>query len=856
MTTRPLLERQTALAKLQSALSAALTGQGRCVLVAGEAGIGKTSLVDVFAVARPSHVRLLWGACEPLLSPRPYGPIYDFAIDSPGLQAALANTGNVEGLQRAFIDALREPAVMVIEDLHWADEATLSLLRWVGPQLATLPVCALVTLRDDALPTDPALAALLDHFTRWAASERLTLAPLTEPAVRELIGGRSLDSAALHRQTAGNPFYVIEALAAPEGSLPRSIRDAVLARVTRLSVTGRAALDAAAILGSRFEPWLLAAVAGPGSESIAELTAAGVLAAQGEGLAFRHDLARQAVLDAIPLPRALSLHRSALTALASRREGQGDSTRLAHHAVGAADPDAIWQYAQLAGRTAAWARAHQAAVAWFERALEHAGGRTPREVAALLDDFAQECDTVDRRIDAVAARERSAALWEACDEPARLGETLARLAVLYQLVGRMPDAMATNTRALTALEPLGPSETLISIYNAQAWLYLGSDASEAGSAIANRALAMAEALGSTSDLARLTEIAGLCELYRDHARGIALLDRSLALALAHDQMTRAGNTYANLGSIFVDFHDFERAAAMQAAGLAFARQHELGSVYAFMEGWQAVLEVHIGAWAAADRTLANALQRPAPSPARGSALLALGRLRTRRGQGEAVEPLRESLEILQRQGFRQREGLIRAALAEAAWEAGDAAQALAEAHAGLTRALHDRQPWYVGELGYWAHRAGQAIALPDWAARPYRMQIAGDWRAAAELWREMGCPYEQARALADGDRAAQIAALKIFERLGASRAAQALRERLGELDPGSTPTAPPIAGLTARQSVVAEFVLAGLTNAEIAARLNLSVKTVDHHVSAILARLDVATRDEAARMIRAARGTP
>lgn len=854
MATPQLLERETALAHVQTALTAALTGLGRCVLVAGEAGIGKTSLVDAVVASRPAHARLLWGACEPLLTPRPYGPIFDFAVDSPELQAALANTGDVDGLQRAFLDALREPTVAVIEDLHWADEATLNLLRRVGPHLATLPVCALVTLRDDAPAPSPAYTAFLDHFAGWTNSERLTLAPLSEPAVRTLIGSRSLDAAALHRQTAGNPFYVIEALAAPEGSLPRSVRDAVLARVTGLSAAGRSVLDAAAILGPRIDAWLLDSVAGANTALLAELRAAGLLEAQGESLAFRHDLARQAVVDAIPLPRVLSLHRSALSALASRWEGQVDSTRLAHHAVGAADPDAVWRYAQQAGRTAAWARAHRAAVAWFERALEHAGGRPPREVAALLDDFAQECDTVDRRVDAVAARERSAALWEACDEPARLGETLAHLAVLYQLVGRMPDAIETNKRALTALEPLGPSETLISIYNAQAWLYLGSDASEAGSAIAGRALDMAEALGSTSDLARLTEIAGLCELYRDHVRGIALLDRSLALALAHDQMTRAGNTYANLGSIYVDFHDFEHAAAMQAEGLAFARQHELGSVYAFMEGWQAVLEVHIGAWAAADQTIAGALQRPAPSPARGSALLALGRLRTRRGQGDAETALRESLEILQRQGFRQREGLIRAALAEAAWEVGDTTQVLEEVQAGLARALHDRQPWYVGELGYWAHRAGQAIALPDWTARPYRLEIAGDWRAAAELWREMGCPYEQARALADGDRTAQITALEIFERLGASRAAQVLRKHLGELDPRSTPTAPPIPGLTARQSVVAEYVLSGLTNAEIAVRLSLSVKTVDHHVSAILARLDVATREEAARMIRAARG--
>jgi DNA-binding CsgD family transcriptional regulator len=228
-------------------------------------------------------------------------------------------------------------------------------------------------------------------------------------------------------------------------------------------------------------------------------------------------------------------------------------------------------------------------------------------------------------------------------------------------------------------------------------------------------------------------------------------------------------------------------------------------------------------------------------------------LRTRRGDGDAVGALRESLGILQRQGFRQREGLIRGALAEAAWQAGDVDAVMAEVEEGLALALRFRQPWYVGELGYWAWRAGRPVELPEWAAEPYRLQIAGLWDEAAGHWLAMGCPYEQARALAEGDSSGRADAVEILQRLGAGPALRALRRHPRSVSLDELAARPRLAGLTTRQSLVADLIAEGLTNVEIAAHLKLSVKTVDHHVAAILARFDVADRGAAARLTRAAR---
>jgi DNA-binding CsgD family transcriptional regulator len=390
----------------------------------------------------------------------------------------------------------------------------------------------------------------------------------------------------------------------------------------------------------------------------------------------------------------------------------------------------------------------------------------------------------------------------------------------------------------------------------EAWLSLASADNARGVAMAEKGVSLAQHFEDEDELPRLYETLGLCWLYLDQARGAEYLERSLALARQFDHATRAGNIYANLSSIYVDFHQFRRADELFAKGMPFARERDLESVRAFMDGWLAILRLHQGDWAAAEQIAAEAAGRPNPSPGRGPALIALGRLRARRGQPGAVAALDEALDLLLKQGFRQREGMIRAARAEAAWLAGDPQRALDEARAVYDLALSHHQEWYVGELGFWQWRAGAAVSLPEWAASPYARHIAGEWRAAAEQWDQMGCPYEQARALADGDHEAQANALAIFERLGARPAAEALRRRLQDAG-APVPRGPRPAtrenafGLTSRQAEILALLEDGLTNAEIAARLQITPKTAGHHVSAVLAKLNARSRDEAVRLARA-----
>jgi DNA-binding CsgD family transcriptional regulator len=236
------------------------------------------------------------------------------------------------------------------------------------------------------------------------------------------------------------------------------------------------------------------------------------------------------------------------------------------------------------------------------------------------------------------------------------------------------------------------------------------------------------------------------------------------------------------------------------------------------------------------------------------ALLALARVRLRRGDPGVDEALAEARTLAYGSGTLQRMAPTACANAEAAFLRGDTARVQAEVAVALPLAQAKGHPWFVGELRYWLWRAGAGPQPSDDCAEPYALEMTGGWRDAATAWQQLGCPYEQARALALGDAEAQQQALAIFDSLGARPAADALRRRLREAGVRGVARGARVAtrrnpaGLTTAEMAVLELMCRGLRNAEIAARLHRSVRTIDHHVAAVLSKLGVETRLEAARL--------
>jgi DNA-binding CsgD family transcriptional regulator len=856
-----LLERDVALRELDAALADTTQGRGgRIVLVSGEAGIGKSALVQHFARQHTGTQRVLSGACDALSTPRPLGPLHDIAEQVDGELNALLVAGADRGavFSAALAELQRAPTIAVFEDVHWADEATLDLLRFLGRRIARTTALLILTYRDDELGSSHPVRALLGDFTS-PTTVRLPLGPFSELAVRVLVGHRAIDAHALHRRTGGNPFFVTESLANPGAGLPSTVRDAVLGRVARLSGSAHTVLEAAAVLGPRIELWLLAEVVPDDVSAADECLAGGVLVMHGDGLAFRHELARQTVLEHIAPLRRVGLHRRALYALRTVPRGAPDLSRLAHHARGAQDCAALLSYAPAAAREAAQAAAHREAATLYALALPCAEDLAPPEQAALYAAHGAACFFIADGPAAIASRQKAVALWRAAERPLQQGEQLALLALAFSSTARHEEARQSSQAAIDLLETQPPGRELALAYRISGLLCLYDHDIPQTITLAQRAVEVAERAGDLRIEAMAYDTLGLALLEVDFDRGRQHLEhvREIGLRLGFD--SDVARTYGEFGWNCVRLFRLDEAEQSLAAGLDFTAERDLDFYRYFMLGSMALAHLSRGRWSEAATAAEEVLRAPAISTnARMTALAARGRLHARQGVYTLSTALDEALDLALRLDVFNAVAPIRAARAEAAWLAGDAERALFEADSVYAAAVQKRPAWLVGELALWRWRAGVVEPIPVYIAAPYALQIRGNWRAAADAWRRLGCPYEEASALADGDLSAQEQALAIFDRLGARPAAAELRRAMrtrGVVRQRRGPRESTRAnhfGLTLRQLEILSLLAEGLSNAEIAMRLSITPKTAEHHVAAVLAKLDVPSRQAAVRKYRLA----
>src|SRR3984893_4742161 len=303
-----LLERSqhlTALAEHLSAVNA--SSKGRLVLVAGEGGGGKPMLVRRFTEDQ-QNVRVISGACDPLFTPHPLSPLIDIATAVGGELDRVVGGGRMpRDVAMALADELRrkKPTILVVEDIHWADEATLDVIRLLGRRIDQVPVLVLVTYRDDELTRGHPLRMVLGDLQASEGITRLKLSPLSATAVAQLAEPYGINPQELHHKTGGNPFFVAEVLAAGRTQIPDTIRDAVLARVARLTDGARALAEAVAVVPPQAELWLLEVLAAHQMDRLEECIAMGILVPQADAVAFRHELARLAIAESTRRARTL-----------------------------------------------------------------------------------------------------------------------------------------------------------------------------------------------------------------------------------------------------------------------------------------------------------------------------------------------------------------------------------------------------------------------------------------------------------------------------------------------------------------------------------------------------------------------
>jgi DNA-binding CsgD family transcriptional regulator len=840
-----LLERDESLAVLHDALRAAAEGTGSAILLGGEAGIGKTSLVRHIA----KHAGQVWlGACDPLETPRALGALLDMV---PEILAGSPSRGDVLSTVLARLSTAEAPQLVIFEDVHWADQATLDLLRFLGRRVDRLRTALVVTYRDDEALTSSPLAVLLGDLATTPGIIRLTLKPLSRKATESLVAASGADPGDVYARTGGNPFFIKAILATGGTEVPATVREAVLARLSRVAPETGAALETAAALGPRVDPAILGTVLDELAIprwTMRDGVFTGLLRWQAKLLEFRHELVQAAIMETTPPQRRQRTHAVIFRVL--QRIQPDGSAELVRHAEGAGDDGAVRALAPKAAAWAAGRAAHREAAALYRKAIDRARDEPAASRAELLENEAAQ-RYLSGDLDAALRGHREAAeLYNVAGDRLGAGRNLVRVSALSFLTANYADVDPAAGAVESALAGLPPSRELAMAYDTQCRQhFMAGDAAAAAEAAA-RSLAVAEQLDHSEAV-----LTAKISLYGARLSGgdLAAIPQLRAQLRSAQTMRHADNTaraLLYLGWLPILHRHYTGLEAILDQGLAFTTQRGLTYWEQLITGARVTFLLDQGRWDEVEQAAPALLTRADSNTlATLQARVALGRVRARRGEADELGLLDAAREMALRHHEADLFSLASPALAEAAWLAGDAERVEREVAEALARGAGSDNPWWFGELVYWSHRAGIPVSWDGRIAEPYRLAVAGDWMAAADWWAAHDCRFETAVALCEVDDPDAVrSAVEMLDRLGARPAAGFARRRLRALGVTTIPRGPRRetlankAGLTRRESEVLDLVALGLSNTEIAARLFVSGKTVERHVSSVLRKFDARTR--------------
>jgi hypothetical protein len=594
-----LLERADALHALQQQLDLARR-RGRVALVAGEAGIGKSSLLHALAA---THEPVWWGRCDALSTPLPLAPLLDIARDArPRFAASLVRPREV--LFDAVIEELRAadtPVLLVVEDAHWADDATVDWLKFLGRRIESTRALLVISYRDDELSWTHPLRRLLGELPS-AALTRLCLPRLSQQAVEALARRAQRPAVGVYEATQGNPFFVSELLRDAGGPVPGTVQDVVLARYARLAGSQQAIVRVTALVPGRIERWLLDALLTPAAADIEACVSSGLLQAEDSFLQFRHELARVAIESSLQAPVAQALHRRLLDILAAGPT-PCSVARLAHHAALAGDDEAVRRFAPAAAEEAVArgslreAARHWQAVLRCAPAAEHATARL-----GWLEAQAQACQQLACLADGLEARRQLDDSFRQAGDVRSQALNLSLTANLRLLMTHDAQAEAASRRAIELLEPLTAGSELATVQGVEAMLRLLNRECEASLSWCCKSVDVARRFGDRERELNSLATAAAATMFLDHDAGYAQAEALLRTARDERRAGLAATLLANIGAAAIELMHLEAARRWLHEAIACATEHEMDGTLYYAQAWLSLCELRSGNWdEAADR---------------------------------------------------------------------------------------------------------------------------------------------------------------------------------------------------------------------------------------------------------------
>ncbi len=861
MNNMKLLERQNFLDELIRIAESIKDSHGKTVLITGEAGVGKTSLIKEFTNNLNSGIRVMTGSCDDLFTPRPLGPLYDIAYqvnsDLPRELTAQANRSGIFSVFLHYLQKDSEPKIVVIEDIHWADEATLDFIKFLTRRINGSKLMLILSYRDEDLVQGNLLRSVFADLNH-SEIKRLRLYPLSEKAVSILMEEAGVTDETLYERTGGNPFYVSELLVFSTEGMPLSIKEAVVARTTSLDPNTRELLEIISAIPTKVDVEFLRKFSERLEESLDQSLNKGLLIMDKNLVSFRHELARLAIYDSLSEIKRQQIHKRVLEHLLNTNRIQDVFARIVHHAIQANEKDIIIKYAPLAAKQAAALAAHSLSAEHYSIAIKFGDLLPPDELISLYEGKTYECYLTGQIDEAIKAGEKITGLLQKFPNPQREGENYRRLSRILWYNCEDIKGEEYLDKAINILEKLPAGKSLAMAYSNKSQTYMIRELDDLAIDWGRKAIALARELNEPEIIAHALNNIGSARMSEGDDSGENDLLKSLEIALTDSNFfEHAIRAYLNLGGMYLYRRDLVKADRLYTQGAEFSREKDLYVFGLCLAGHHAKVKMHYGNWDKAVELAEYVLGRKSVPPAnRLMPVSVLATIRSRRNDPGSEKLLTESMELALKMGENEKIISIFAARADYFWLRNKLGELADELKSIYSIILKTNNPWAIGEIAYWMWKAELLDEPPEQIAEPYLLQIRGSWKAAARYWENVHCPYEQALALSEGDRESMLEAVRIFDSLGASAAVALIKQKMREKGIKKIPKGPRKstrnhpAGLTLRQVDVLKLLTKGLSNSEIATNLFISPKTVDHHISAILAKLNLRSRIEAAVYMR------
>jgi len=852
-----LIERDGALALLQSQFENIAAGEGHCIFISGEAGIGKTSLVKKFCKDHKADCNIYQGACDALFTPRPLAPLYDIMWQADHELAHNSHSieERTELFGRFFRELCNQPkkTIVVFEDIHWADEATIDFIKFFARRISRIPCMFILTYRDNEVNAQHSLRNVLgqlppDTFTQ------LQLDPLSKTAVEKLAAEKGYSGEDVYSISGGNPFYVNEILASYSLGVPDSIKNSILSIYNGAELKTRQVWDLMSVIPASFEIKYLEKFEPLYASAIEQCIEKKIIVTNDGRISFKHELFRRAIESSLSPLRRVSLHKRILDLLQDSFEQNQEIERIVHHAKNANDYDTVLRHAPMAASEAAAVGAHTEAAKLYLTAIEYYQGNDKDVLIHFYESYAYECYLTNQVKDAIIYAGKSLTLLKIKNDQEKIGNNLRFLSRLWWFAGNRKNAERYAEHAIVVFEQQPASSAKAMAYSNMSQLKMLSD--QPGECIfwGDKAIAMAKELGDEEILCHALNNVGDVRIRIPASRqlGVELLQQSLDIALKNAYHEHAARAYTNIGHNGMVIKDYDYANKALEDGLQYCELMSLYSWTMYMLSAKARIKLETGYWDEAYCIAHGLIKKEDQVPVVTiGALVVIATIRMRRGEDDVLPQLMEAKAKAVETMELQRIIPALVALLEYEWITGNTFIEDELLEHTISTVQQMGNIYENGQFAFWLLKARKRRLPLIEIYEGY--DISSEERAlnAAAGWKRSGCRYEQALTMFEGAEDDKRKAMVIFQSLGANVVHEKMKLEMRSSGIKKIPrgirkaTQSNAALLTGRELDVLQLLKGGLQNKEIAAQLYISAKTVDHHISSILYKLEVNSRSKA-----------